>query len=96
MVSDLFILSNMGVSSGFVSVLVVALYLNDTQSIIHYTYPEVLWIVCPLLLYWIGRMWIKTFRDEMHDDPIVFTMKDKGSLLCICGVLTVILTAILL
>ena len=96
MVSDVHILANMGVASGFVSVLVVALYLNDTQSISQYTYPEILWLVCPLLLYWIGRMWIKTFRDEMHDDPIVFSIKDKGSLLCISCILTIMLTAILL
>ncbi len=95
-VSDTYVLANMGVTSGFVSILVVALYLNDAESISQYTYPEILWIICPLLLYWIGRMWIKTFRDEMHDDPIVFTIKDKGSLLCIGSILVVIITAILL
>jgi len=95
-VSDTYILATMGVTSGFMSILIVALYLNDTQSISQYTYPEILWLVCPLLLYWIGRMWIKTFRDEMHDDPIVFTIKDKGSLFCIASVLVIIITAILL
>jgi len=95
-VSDTYVLASMGVTSGFVSILVVALYLNDVESISQYSYPEVLWLVCPLLLYWIGRMWVKTFRDEMHDDPIVFTIKDKGSLLCIVSVLTIIITAILL
>jgi len=96
MVSDTYILASMGVTSGFVSILVVALYLNDTQSISQYTYPELLWLVCPLLLYWIGLMWIKTFRDEMHDDPIVFSIKDRGSLLCISSVIIIIVTAILL
>lgn len=95
-VSDTYILASMGVTSGFVSVLVVALYLNDVESISQYTYPEILWSVCPLLLYWIGRMWIKTFRDEMHDDPIVFTIKDKGSLFCIVSILVIIISAILL
>jgi len=95
-VSDTYILASMGVTSGFLSILVVVLYLNDVESISQYTYPEVLWFVCPLLLYWIGRMWIKTFRDEMHDDPIVFTIKDKGSLLCISSIFTIIVIAILL
>jgi len=96
MVSDTYILASMGVTSGFMSILVVALYLNDIQNISRYSYPEVLWLVCPLLLYWIGRMWIKTFRDEMHDDPIVFTIKDKGSLFCISSILAIIITAITL
>jgi len=95
-VSDTYILANMGITSGFLSILVVALYLNDVESMSQYKYPEVLWIICPLLLYWIGRMWIKTFRDEMHDDPIVFTIKDQGSLLCIISTLIIIMTAILL
>jgi len=95
-VQDTYLLACMGITSGFVSILVVVLYLNDTQSISQYTHPEILWSVCPLLLYWIGRMWIKTFRDEMHDDPIVFTIKDKGSLLCISSIFSIILTAILL
>jgi len=93
-VSDTYVLASMGVTSGFVSILVVALYLSDVESISQYAYPEVLWLICPLLLYWIGRMWVKTFRDEMHDDPIVFTIKDKGSLLCIVSVLIIIITAI--
>ena len=95
-VQDTLILSSMGITSGFVSVLVVVLYLNDTKSISQYTHPEILWLICPLLLYWIGRMWIKTFRDEMHDDPIVFTIKDRGSLICISSIFLIILTAILL
>ena len=95
-VPDTYILACMGVASGFISVLIVILYLNDTQSISQYRYPEILWLVCPLLLYWVGRMWIKTFRDEMHDDPIVFTIKDKGSLICISCIFAIIITSILL
>lgn len=95
-VSDSHILASMGICSGFISVLVIVLYFNDTQSISHYSHPELLWLICPLLLYWIGRIWIKTFRDEMHDDPIVFAIKDTGSLLCIISILVIIVSAILL
>jgi len=95
-IQDVYILASMGVASGFVSILVVVLYLNEIQRTNQYTHPELLWSVCPLLLYWIGRMWIKTFRGEMHDDPIVFSIKDKGSLTCIVSVFGIIATAILL
>jgi len=95
-VQDLYILACMGITSGFMSILVVVLYLHQMLSVNQYTYPELLWLICPLLLYWIGRMWIKTFRNEMHDDPIVFSIKDRGSLICITSVFFIIALAILL
>ena len=36
--------------------------------------------VRPLLLFWISRIWVKTHRGEMHDDPVVFAARDKVSL----------------
>lgn len=75
------ILATMGVSSGFVSVLVVALYINETAATASYQRPELLWGICPVLLYWIGSMWIRTARGEMHDDPIAFAMSDVASII---------------
>ena len=44
-----------------------------------YRTPEVLWLICPLLLYWLSRIAVLTHRGHMHDDPIVFAAKDKIS-----------------
>lgn len=79
-VDDLELLSSLGVGSGHVSVLVLALYINDTAIQQRYQSPELLWLACPLLLYWLSRAWIIAHRGGMHDDPVVFAIKDRGSI----------------
>jgi len=79
MVADLPGLQAMGIASGYTSILVIALFINSQDVVQRYNNPQVLWILCPALLYWISRLWIKTQRGEMHDDPIVFALKDRGS-----------------
>jgi 4-hydroxybenzoate polyprenyltransferase len=78
-VEDLVMLMGFGVASGFVAVLVSALYVNSTVVTALYRHPIFLWLVSPLLLFWISRIWLITHRGEMHDDPVVFAATDKGS-----------------
>jgi 4-hydroxybenzoate polyprenyltransferase len=70
----------LGMTSMMVSVLVVALYLNSPEVVVLYHRPEVLWLICPVLLYWFGRIWIMAGRGEMHADPIIFAIRDWVSL----------------
>ena len=72
-------LAQLGTSSGYLSVLVLALYINSDKVADMYARPEALWILCPMMLYWISRMWLLTRRGEMHDDPVVFTVQDVRS-----------------
>lgn len=76
---DMEMVSTMGVSSGYLSVLVLALYIQDSHTALLYATPKIIWLACPLLLYWISRAWMLTHRGLMHDDPIVFAIKDKTS-----------------
>jgi 4-hydroxybenzoate polyprenyltransferase len=69
----------LGVASGFMSVLVMALYVNSTEVKVLYIYPIVLLLICPVLLYWISYVWLRAHRGTMHDDPIVFALKDRAS-----------------
>ncbi len=78
--SDLPLLRSVGVASGFGAVLVLALYINSPQSQLLYSHGKVLWALCPLLLLWLSRMWLLTHRGRMHDDPIVFALRDRVSL----------------
>lgn len=80
---DLPMLSSAGTSAGFMSILVVALYINSDKVLELYRLPEVLWLVCPLLLYWIGRFWLIVARGGMHEDPIIFAIRDRVSLLTV-------------
>jgi 4-hydroxybenzoate polyprenyltransferase len=68
-----------GVSSGCMSVLVLALYINSESVRLLYSKPELLWLLCPLFFYWISRVWLITNRGLMSDDPILFTIKDSAS-----------------
>jgi hypothetical protein len=56
------------------------LYVNQGIPTL-YRHPQVLWLLCPLLLYWISRIWRKTYRGELHDDPVVFALTDRPSLM---------------
>ena len=78
-VEDLVMLMGFGVASGFLAVLVSALYVNSTKVQALYHHPAFLWLVSPILLYWVSRIWLITHRGGMHDDPVVFAAKDKGS-----------------
>jgi 4-hydroxybenzoate polyprenyltransferase len=90
---DLTLLLSCGTSSAFISVMVLALYVNEGSETL-YRYPQALWLLCPLMLYWVCRVWLKTYRGELHDDPVVFALRDRPSLLvvCLCGALVVAAT----
>jgi len=74
---DMETLAQFGAASGYIAVLVMAFYINSDNVFEGYQRPEALWLLCPMMLYWISRMWVFTRRGEMHDDPVVFTIKDR-------------------
>jgi len=77
--ADYELLASLGGASGYISVMVLALYIHDAASSVLYHSPEWMWLACPLLLFWISRVWLLAHRGEMHDDPIVFALRDKVS-----------------
>jgi len=79
--ADMPLLEVMGIASGYLAVLVIALYINSPEIHAGYRHPMALWPVCPLMLFWISRIWLKTHRGEMHDDPVVFAARDRLSLI---------------
>lgn len=91
-VDDLPLLATLGGASGYLSVLVLALYINSRDSAALYGEPQLLWLLCPLLLYWISRVWLLTMRGRMHHDPVVFALRDRASLLV--GTLALVVVAL--
>jgi 4-hydroxybenzoate polyprenyltransferase/phosphoserine phosphatase len=89
-VEDLAVLQSLGSAAGYLSVLVLALYINSPEVTALYARPKMIWLLCVLVLYWISRVWMKAQRGEMHDDPVVFALKDRPSLAV--GVLALITT----
>ena len=94
-VEDLPILRGMALSSGHAAVLVLALYISSDTVQTLYPRPEVLWLICPLLLYWMLRMVMTTHRGDMTDDPIVFAATDRTSQIIILLSMVVAVSAAL-
>jgi 4-hydroxybenzoate polyprenyltransferase len=78
---DLPLLMTLGVAAGYCTIVVVALYINSADSQALYRHNKPLWLVCPLLLYWISRVWLLATRGQMPDDPVVFALRDRISLM---------------
>jgi len=73
------LLASLGSGSGYVAVLVLAIYISSGVAEIHYTRHYLVWLLCPLLLYWISYVWLMAHRGTMQDDPLVFTIRDRVS-----------------
>ena len=76
---DSAVLLVLGIGTGLISVQVLALYISGPEVTKLYSRPELLWLMCPVLLGWIARVWLIAGRGELHDDPLVFALKDPGS-----------------
>jgi hypothetical protein len=76
-VSDMEQVASFGTASGYIAVLVLALYVSGKEVVELYASPAVIWMACPLLLYWISRIWLLARRGLVHDDPLVFALRDK-------------------
>jgi 4-hydroxybenzoate polyprenyltransferase len=73
---------------------VLALYINSDAVVPLYRHPDLLWFICPIVLYWFSRVLLRAHRGMMHDDPIVFAFKDRVSLLTAALVGALVLAAI--
>lgn len=76
-VGDIEQVASFGSASGYISVLVLALYVSSHEVVKLYQNPQVIWLACPLLLYWISRIWLLARRGLVHDDPLVFALRDR-------------------
>jgi 4-hydroxybenzoate polyprenyltransferase len=70
-----------GLASGYMSVLVLCLYISSDGVTLLYPFPELLWLICPIMLYWITRVWFLARRGVISDDPVLFATRDRISYL---------------
>lgn len=92
-VSDLVVLWPLGIGASLCSVVVFGLFIGSPSTQARYGNTDALWLVGIGLIYWIARLWIKTARGEMHDDPIVFALYDFGSRVAILCMLAILVAA---
>ncbi|HEX4792944.1 MAG TPA: UbiA family prenyltransferase [Humisphaera sp.] len=90
-VTDLRIIESVGPASGYLAVMVFCNYLDSASSNVGrlYPHPHLLWLVAPIILYWITRIWFIARRGELDQDPIVFAIRDNRSYFC--GLLAVLI-----
>jgi 4-hydroxybenzoate polyprenyltransferase/phosphoserine phosphatase len=79
--NDLGMVAALGAASGYIAVLVLALYIHDDATATLYAHSEWIWLAVPLLLFWIGRVWMLAHRGQMTEDPLLFAVRDRVSLL---------------
>lgn len=79
---DLPILEAMAAASGYVAVMIFALYINSPAVMVLYRHSEYMWAIALVLFYWISRILLLMHRGEMHDDPVVYAVADRVSLMC--------------
>lgn len=92
-VTDLVVLWPLGVGAALSSVVVFGLFINANETQARYATPQLLWLVAIGLIYWLARLWIKTSRGEMHDDPVIYAITDKGSRLTVLAMVGIMLAA---
>lgn len=81
LVGDLEQLRALGTGAAYAAVVVLTLYINDAKINLLYRHAIRLWLAVPVLLLWLSQVWMLTSRGAMHDDPVVFAITDKRSLL---------------
>jgi len=92
-VTDLVVLWPLGVGAALSAVVVFGLFISAPETQGRYGTPQLLWLVAIGLIYWLARLWVKTSRGEMHDDPVVYAIKDRGSRVTVFGMIAVVLAA---
>lgn len=90
---DIGVITALGAASGFTAVLVLMLYItSDTGA--EYAHPRLLYLLCPLLIYMLGRIILLAQRGVTGDDPVAFVLRDRVSWACIAAALTVMAAAL--
>ncbi|MEM9882649.1 MAG: UbiA family prenyltransferase [Planctomycetota bacterium] len=100
---DLPLIGNVGPTAGFMALLVFSLFINAQQRAAAvaqtigidppYEHPWVLWLVMPVMMFWVLRVWFLAYRGELHDDPIAFAIRDRLSYVCAAAVALFLLLA---
>jgi 4-hydroxybenzoate polyprenyltransferase len=93
LLEDSELLAALGGASGYLAVLVLALYITSDTAHTLYGRQQFIWLVCVLLLYWISYMWLMAHRARMHDDPLVFALRDRVSQILIALMAVILFVA---
>lgn len=92
-IEDTDLVQKAGIASGFISLMILALYITSSQVLVLYNKPYILWLAIPVILYWLMNMWYVAHKGKMTDDPIIYAVKDESSYIVLVLTLTIIIIA---
>ena len=95
LVRDMEQLRAFGTSSAFASIVVFTLYINNSEVRQLYHHPQRLWLLTPMLIWWLSRVWLRASRGQMNEDPVIFALTDRASLLAGAVIFLIALSAAL-
>jgi 4-hydroxybenzoate polyprenyltransferase/phosphoserine phosphatase len=93
-IADIEQLRSFGTASGYASVVVLTLYISNLDAAQLYNHTKRLWLLVPVLLLWISRLWLLASRGQLNEDPVVYALTDKRSLLLGMIVVAIVLSAL--
>ena len=91
--NDIIILETLSIVSGYISVVVLVFHFSIEETKALYSQFEMLWLICPIILYWLTRIILITHRGKMHHDPVIFALKDRISISTGVVILIIIMLA---
>lgn len=94
LVADLEQLRSFGTASAYAAVIVFAIYISGQDVTVLYRHARLLWLIVPFMILWLSRVWLKASRGQLHEDPVVFALTDRASLLIGAAILLIALLAI--
>jgi 4-hydroxybenzoate polyprenyltransferase/phosphoserine phosphatase len=94
LVTDIDQLRSFGTASAFAAVVIFAIYISGLDVATLYRKPQLLWLIMPLMLLWLCRVWLLASRGDLDEDPLVFALTDRMSLLIGAAVAAVAVFAI--
>ncbi len=90
LLSDIEQLRSFGTSAAYASVVVLMFYISNLDTSL-YRHAGRLWLLLPVFLLWVMQLWLLASRGELNEDPVVYAITDKRSLLL--GVLVAAIVA---
>jgi hypothetical protein len=94
LLSDIEQLRSFGTSSAYASIVIFALYINGRDFTALYRHPSRMWLITPLMILWISRVWLLASRGLLDEDPVIFALEDRMSLLLCLGVVLIAYSAL--
>jgi hypothetical protein len=92
--ADLDQLRSFGTASAYASVVVFAIYISGLDVMKLYRHPRLLWMIVPLMILWLNRVWLLASRGQLDEDPVAFALTDRMSLLIGAAVTASVLFAL--